>query len=173
MVFEPNIVAFVCNWCTYTGADLAGTSRITMAPNVRIIRLPFAWDMDNSVVRANPVEGVLRGIQFCYVVAETHLVFLPTLPARFRFSMESNNLLRRQEAERLVHEKLAKFVAFFEKHFNATEQIPAVFFRLPDFCSEKANRRSLEMAQVRKASPVDGPSRPCNPQSRCNPNPLT
>ena len=33
--FEPKIVAFVCNWCTYTGADLAGTSRLQMAPNVR------------------------------------------------------------------------------------------------------------------------------------------
>lgn len=38
--FEPKIVAFVCNWCTYTGADLAGTSRLKMAPNVRIIRAP-------------------------------------------------------------------------------------------------------------------------------------
>lgn len=38
--FEPTIIAFVCNWCTYTGADLAGTSRLKMAPNVRIIRAP-------------------------------------------------------------------------------------------------------------------------------------
>lgn len=38
--FEPKVVAFVCNWCTYTGADLAGTSRLKMAPNVRIIRAP-------------------------------------------------------------------------------------------------------------------------------------
>ena len=38
--FEPTIVAFVCNWCTYTGADLAGTSRLKMAPNVRIVRVP-------------------------------------------------------------------------------------------------------------------------------------
>ena len=37
---EPKIVAFVCNWCTYTGADLAGTSRLKMAPNVRIVRTP-------------------------------------------------------------------------------------------------------------------------------------
>jgi len=36
--FEPKIVAFLCNWCTYTGADLAGTSRIQYPPNVRIIR---------------------------------------------------------------------------------------------------------------------------------------
>ncbi|MBZ5512418.1 MAG: hydrogenase iron-sulfur subunit [Acidobacteriia bacterium] len=38
--FEPKILAFVCNWCTYTGADLAGTSRLKMAPNVRVVRLP-------------------------------------------------------------------------------------------------------------------------------------
>jgi len=44
--FEPRIVAFVCNWCTYTGADLAGTSRIQMAPNVRVVRLPCTGRID-------------------------------------------------------------------------------------------------------------------------------
>jgi F420-non-reducing hydrogenase iron-sulfur subunit len=44
--FEPRIVAFVCNWCTYTGADLAGTSRLHMASNVRIIRLPCTGRID-------------------------------------------------------------------------------------------------------------------------------
>ena len=38
--WSPRIVAFVCNWCTYTGADLAGTSRLKMDPNVRVIKLP-------------------------------------------------------------------------------------------------------------------------------------
>jgi F420-non-reducing hydrogenase iron-sulfur subunit len=37
--FEPNIVAFLCNWCSYAGADLAGTSRITYPSNVRVIRV--------------------------------------------------------------------------------------------------------------------------------------
>jgi F420-non-reducing hydrogenase iron-sulfur subunit len=44
--FEPRITAFVCNWCTYTGADLAGTSRVQMAPSVRIIRLPCTGRID-------------------------------------------------------------------------------------------------------------------------------
>jgi coenzyme F420-reducing hydrogenase delta subunit len=44
--FEPRITAFVCNWCTYTGADLAGTSRLRMASNVRIIRLPCTGRID-------------------------------------------------------------------------------------------------------------------------------
>lgn len=44
--FEPRILAFVCNWCTYTGADLAGTSRLHMAANVRVIRLPCTGRID-------------------------------------------------------------------------------------------------------------------------------
>jgi len=39
MNFEPKIVAFLCNWCSYRGADLAGTSRMKCAPNVRPIRV--------------------------------------------------------------------------------------------------------------------------------------
>jgi len=38
--WEPKIIAIVCNWCTYAGADLAGISRIQYPPNVRIIRVP-------------------------------------------------------------------------------------------------------------------------------------
>ena len=38
--WEPKIVAIVCNWCTYAGADLAGISRIQYPTNVRIIRVP-------------------------------------------------------------------------------------------------------------------------------------
>ncbi|MFX1261628.1 MAG: hydrogenase iron-sulfur subunit, partial [Promethearchaeota archaeon] len=37
--WEPRIVAFCCNWCSYAGADLAGTSRIQYPPNARIIRV--------------------------------------------------------------------------------------------------------------------------------------
>ena len=44
--FQPKIVAFVCNWCTYTGADLAGTSRLKYQPNVRLIRLPCTGRID-------------------------------------------------------------------------------------------------------------------------------
>lgn len=39
MSWEPKIVGFLCNWCSYRGADLAGTSRIKYAPNVRVIRV--------------------------------------------------------------------------------------------------------------------------------------
>ncbi|MDI6784387.1 MAG: hydrogenase iron-sulfur subunit, partial [bacterium] len=39
MAYEPKIVGFLCNWCSYTGADLAGTARKKYAPNVRVIRV--------------------------------------------------------------------------------------------------------------------------------------
>lgn len=44
--FEPKVIAFVCNWCTYTGADLAGTSRIKYQPNVKLIKLPCTGRID-------------------------------------------------------------------------------------------------------------------------------
>src|SRR5450759_5894438 len=56
-VFEPRIVAFLCNWCTYTGADLAGTSRLQYPPNVRIIRLMCSGAVDVSYVLKPLLEG--------------------------------------------------------------------------------------------------------------------
>jgi coenzyme F420-reducing hydrogenase delta subunit len=44
--WTPKIVAFVCNWCTYTGADLAGTSRLKQLPNARLIRVPCTGRID-------------------------------------------------------------------------------------------------------------------------------
>ncbi|MBL7224244.1 MAG: hydrogenase iron-sulfur subunit [Candidatus Brocadiae bacterium] len=44
--FEPRLVAFVCNWCTYAGADLAGTSRLKYASNVRVFRVPCSGRID-------------------------------------------------------------------------------------------------------------------------------
>ncbi len=51
--FEPKIVAYVCNWCTYLGADLAGTTRLEYPPNVRILRLPCTGRIDfNLIIKA-------------------------------------------------------------------------------------------------------------------------
>ncbi len=55
--FEPRIVAFLCNWCTYTGADLAGTSRLQYPPNVRIIRLMCSGAVDPVYVLKALLEG--------------------------------------------------------------------------------------------------------------------
>jgi F420-non-reducing hydrogenase iron-sulfur subunit len=55
--FEPRIIAFLCNWCTYAGADLAGTSRIQYPPNIRIIRLMCSGALDVTYVLKALLEG--------------------------------------------------------------------------------------------------------------------
>jgi F420-non-reducing hydrogenase iron-sulfur subunit len=44
--FEPKIIAFCCNWCTYAAADIAGTSRIHYPANVRIVRVMCSGMVD-------------------------------------------------------------------------------------------------------------------------------
>ncbi len=55
--FEPKIVAFLCNWCSYAGADLAGTSRLQYAPNVRVIRVMCSGRVEPYLV----VEALQAG----------------------------------------------------------------------------------------------------------------
>jgi F420-non-reducing hydrogenase iron-sulfur subunit len=55
--FEPRIVAFCCNWCSYAGADLAGTSRLQMPPNARIIRVNCTGRIDVSFILEALSEG--------------------------------------------------------------------------------------------------------------------
>ncbi|MBN2495058.1 MAG: hydrogenase iron-sulfur subunit [Deltaproteobacteria bacterium] len=50
MSFEPKIVGFLCNWCSYTGADLAGTSRMKYLPNVRVVRIMCSGRLDPTFV---------------------------------------------------------------------------------------------------------------------------
>ncbi len=55
--FEPTIVAFFCNWCTYTAADLAGTSRLSYPPNIKIIRVMCSGMVDPKYVIKAFLEG--------------------------------------------------------------------------------------------------------------------
>jgi len=62
MSFEPKIVGFLCNWCSYAGADLAGTSRIHYPPNLRVIRVMCSARIDPTFVLmalAGGADGVL------------------------------------------------------------------------------------------------------------------
>jgi len=62
--WSPRIVAFFCNWCTYTAADLAGVSRLKYAPNVRVIRLMCSGRVDPQFILeafARGADGVLVG----------------------------------------------------------------------------------------------------------------
>lgn len=60
--FEPRILAFCCNWCSYAGADLAGVSRLQMPPNFRVIRVMCSARVDPEfVLRAfkRGADGIL------------------------------------------------------------------------------------------------------------------
>jgi F420-non-reducing hydrogenase iron-sulfur subunit len=48
--FEPKIVGFLCNWCSYAGANLAGTSRIKYPPNMRVIRVMCSGRVDERLI---------------------------------------------------------------------------------------------------------------------------
>jgi coenzyme F420-reducing hydrogenase delta subunit len=54
--WQPKIVAFLCNWCSYAGADLAGVSRIQYPPNIRVIRVPCSG-------RVNPLF-IIKALQY-------------------------------------------------------------------------------------------------------------
>jgi F420-non-reducing hydrogenase iron-sulfur subunit len=92
--FEPRIVAFFCNWCTYTAADLAGISRMTYAPNVRAIRLMCSGRVDPQFVLAafrDGADGVLIG--GCH-------------PGDCHYQEGNYNSLRRFELLRLMLEQM-------------------------------------------------------------------
>lgn len=55
--FEPKIIAFVCNWCTYAGADLTGTSRLKYATNVKIVRFPCTGRIDFLLLLKSFAQG--------------------------------------------------------------------------------------------------------------------
>jgi len=62
MEWEPKIIAFLCNWCSYAGADLAGVSRIQYPPNIRVIRVPCSGRVNPLHILAaikNGADGVL------------------------------------------------------------------------------------------------------------------
>ncbi len=66
--FEPNILVFCCNWCSYAGADLAGVSRFQYPPNIRVIRVMCSGRVDPSfVLKAlkNGADGVL--VSGCHI----------------------------------------------------------------------------------------------------------
>jgi len=61
--FEPKILAFLCNWCAYAGADLAGVSRFQYPPTTRVIRTMCSGRVDPLYV----VEGLITGYDGVFV----------------------------------------------------------------------------------------------------------
>ncbi len=90
--WNPKIVAFLCNWCSYAGADLAGVSRMQYAPNIRIIRVPCCGRINPLLIISalhNGVDGVL--VSGCHP-GDCHYIS-GNLVARRKFSMLKNFLV--------------------------------------------------------------------------------
>jgi F420-non-reducing hydrogenase iron-sulfur subunit len=71
--FEPKIIGFLCNWCSYAGADLAGVSRIQYPPNIRIIRVMCSGRIDPTFILEafkDGADGVL--IAGCHLPSDCH-----------------------------------------------------------------------------------------------------
>jgi F420-non-reducing hydrogenase iron-sulfur subunit len=62
--FEPRIVGFLCNWCSYAGADLAGTSRKKYPPNMRVIRVMCSGRVDERLILKAFIAGA-DGVLVC------------------------------------------------------------------------------------------------------------
>ena len=56
--WQPRILAFLCNWCSYAGADLAGVSRLQYPPNVRVVRVPCSGRVNPAYILKALQEGV-------------------------------------------------------------------------------------------------------------------
>ncbi|MHA1509779.1 MAG: hydrogenase iron-sulfur subunit, partial [Promethearchaeota archaeon] len=64
MTFEPKVLGFLCNWCSYAGADLAGVSRIQYPPNMRVIRVMCSGRVDPVFI----FKALLTGIDGVFVL---------------------------------------------------------------------------------------------------------
>jgi F420-non-reducing hydrogenase iron-sulfur subunit len=115
--FEPLLIGFTCNWCSYRAADLAGTARIKYPPNIRLVRLMCAGRLDPAFVLqcfAGGADGVLvsgcwpgdchyreqnyKGLRRFLLVRRV-LVGMGIEPGRFQLVWASA-----AEGERLAHE---------------------------------------------------------------------
>lgn len=105
--WQPKIIAFLCNWCSYAGADLAGVSRIQYPPNIRVIRVPCSGRINPIFVLKclqNGFDGVF--VSGCYpgdchyisgnyyarrkfAILKTLLEFIGIEPGRVQFSWVS------------------------------------------------------------------------------------
>lgn len=72
---EPKIMGFLCNWCAYAGADLAGVSRIQYPPNIRIVRVMCSGRVDPSFILEalkDGADGVL--VAGCHLPSDCHYI---------------------------------------------------------------------------------------------------
>ncbi len=138
--YEPKIIGFLCNWCSYRAADLAGTARRTYAPNVRIVRLMCSGRVDPTfVLKAFSLgaDGVL--------IAGCH-------PGECHYIEQNYKTMRRHALLRYTLEKLG---------------IEPVRFRLIWASAAEGAQLAAEfdraVEEIRALGPLDWPGTPESP----------
>jgi len=130
--YEPVVLAFTCNWCSYRAADLAGTARVKYPPNVRLVRLMCSGRIDPTFVLkafASGADGVM--MTGCW-------------PADCHYRIQNVKALRRFELLRRVLEQLGIEPARFQRLYASAaegQQLAAAFTRM--------------IEEVRLLSPLD------------------
>ena len=136
--FEPNIVAFLCNWCSYAGADLAGTSRIQYPPNVKIIRVMCSGRV-NPMFVVNAIQEGADGV----LIGGCH-------PGDCHY-VQGNYLARRRMA---ILKKLLEYLGIDEKRVRMTWVSAAEGKKFADVIKEITDdvKKIGPMQQIRRTS---------------------
>ena len=119
--FEPVVLAFTCNWCSYRAADLAGTARIKYPPNVRLVRLMCSGRLDPTFVLQAFAEGA------------DAVVMTGCWPADCHYRVQNVKALRRFELLRRVLADLGIEPQRFQRVYASAaegQQLAAAFERI-------------------------------------------
>jgi len=122
--FEPSILAFCCNWCSYAGADLAGVSRIQYPTNIRIIRVMCSGRIEPAFIFEafkDKVDGVL--IMGCHIGDCHYLEGNVNAEIRINNTIEALKHLGLEDRLRLEWVSASEGARFAEVVSNFTEDI--------------------------------------------------
>ncbi len=121
--YEPVILAFTCNWCSYRAADLAGTARIKYPPNVRLVRLMCSGRLDPMFVLK------------CFAGGADGVVMTGCWPADCHYRVQNVKALRRFQLLRRVLEQMGIEPARFQRVYASAaegQQLAEAFARIVD-----------------------------------------
>jgi F420-non-reducing hydrogenase iron-sulfur subunit len=121
--YQPVVLAFSCNWCSYRAADLAGTARVKYPPNVRMIRLMCSGRLDPTFVMK------------AFACGADGVVMTGCWPADCHYRIQNVKALRRFELLQRVLEDLGIEPERFQRFYASAaegQQLAAAFTRIVD-----------------------------------------
>jgi coenzyme F420-reducing hydrogenase delta subunit len=140
--YEPVVLAFTCNWCSYRAADLAGTARIKYPPNIRLVRLMCSGRLDPSFVLkafASRADGVL--MTGCW-------------PADCHYRVQNVKALRRFELLSRVLEQLGIEPARFGRFYASAAEGPQLAAEFSRMIEELRPLGPLDWGRVPEVAPA-------------------